>query len=53
MPISAAMGRAEPEMTSPFASLTPVWYGWPLEFFVYLLPFKSYATFSITLENAL
>jgi hypothetical protein len=53
MTISAARGRARPEMTSPFDSLTPICIGWPLEFFVYLSPFKSYSTFSITIENAL
>jgi hypothetical protein len=49
----AAMGRARPEMTSSFDSLTPICYRLPLESFVYLSPFKRYLTFSISTENAL
>jgi hypothetical protein len=51
--ISAVRGRAGQEVTSSFASLTRIWYGWPFEFFVYLSLFKTYATFSIAIENAL
>jgi hypothetical protein len=45
--ISAARGRARPEVKSPFDSLTPIWYRSVLEFFDYLLPVQSYSTFSI------
>jgi hypothetical protein len=45
--ISAAKGRVRPELKSPFALLTPIWYRSVLEFFGYLLPVKSYSTFSI------
>jgi hypothetical protein len=45
--ISAARGRARPEVKSPFDSLTPIWYRSVLEFFDYLLPVESYSTFSI------
>jgi hypothetical protein len=50
MTISAARERARPEMTSPFDSLTPICHSWPLEFFVYLSPFKSYSTFRLPLK---
>jgi hypothetical protein len=43
--ISAARGRARPEVKSPFDSLTPIWYRSVLEFFDYLLPVQSYSTF--------
>jgi hypothetical protein len=43
--ISAARGRVRPEVTSPFDSLTPIWYRSALDFFVYLPPIKSYSTF--------
>jgi hypothetical protein len=45
--ISAARGRARPEVKSPFDCLTPVCYRSVLEFFDYLLPVQSYSTFSI------
>jgi hypothetical protein len=45
--ISAARGRARPEVKSPFDCLTPIWYRSVLEFFDYLLPVQSYSTFSI------
>jgi hypothetical protein len=45
LPKMAARGRARPEVTSPIESLTPTWYRSALEFCVYLLPVKSYATF--------
>jgi hypothetical protein len=43
MTISAARGRARLEMMSPFNYLIQHWHGWPLEFFVYFPPFKSYS----------
>jgi hypothetical protein len=43
--ISSAMGRIRPELKSPFVSLTPIRYTSGLEFFGYLLPFKSYVNF--------
>jgi hypothetical protein len=45
--ISAARGRARPEVKSPFDCLTPIWYRSVLEFFDHLLPVQSYSTFSI------
>jgi hypothetical protein len=39
--------RVRPEENSPFDSLTAIWYRSVLEFFGYLLPVKSYSTFSI------
>jgi hypothetical protein len=39
--ISAARGRARPEVKSPFDSLTPTWYRSILEFFDYLLLSKK------------
>jgi hypothetical protein len=45
--ILAARERVRPEVKSPSASLTPILYRSVLEFFGYLLPVKSYATFSI------
>jgi hypothetical protein len=45
--ISAARGRVRPEVKSPFDSLTRIRYTSALEFFDYLLPVKSYSTFSI------
>jgi hypothetical protein len=51
--ISAARGHAGPKLTSPFDFLTPIYCGRLFEFFVYLSPFKSYSTFSISIENAL
>jgi hypothetical protein len=43
--ISAARGRARPEVKSPFDCLTPIWYRSVLEFFDYLLPVQSYSIF--------
>jgi hypothetical protein len=45
--ISTARGRVRPSEKSPFNSLTPIWYRSVLKFFGYLLPVKSYSTFSI------
>jgi hypothetical protein len=35
-------------MTSPFDSLTPILFRWPLKFFVFVLAFKSSLTCSMT-----
>jgi hypothetical protein len=51
--ISAAKRHVRPEVTSPFDSLTPIWYRSVLEFFVHLSPFSSYSTFWIGMQNAL
>jgi hypothetical protein len=45
--ISATRGRVTPEVISPFDSLTLIRYRQVLEFFVYLLPVKSYSTWNI------
>jgi hypothetical protein len=45
--LSAARRRVRPQVKSLFDSLTPVWYRSVLELFGYLLPVKSYSTFSI------
>jgi hypothetical protein len=45
--ISAARGRVRPEVKSPFDCLTPILYRSVLEFFDYLLPVQSYATFRL------
>jgi hypothetical protein len=37
-------------VTSPIDSLTPIWYKLVLNFCVYLLPIKSYSTFSICIK---
>jgi hypothetical protein len=49
--ISAARGRARPEVKSPFDCLTPIWSRSVLEFFDYLLPVQSYSTFSISMYS--
>jgi hypothetical protein len=41
MTISAARGRARPDVMSQFDLLHPIWYCWPLEFFVYQSPFEK------------
>jgi hypothetical protein len=43
--ISVARGRVRPKVKSPFDSLILTWYRSALEFFGYLLPFKSYSDF--------
>jgi hypothetical protein len=45
--ISVASKRETPEVKSRFDSFTPIWYTSALDFFGYLLPAKSYSTFSI------
>jgi hypothetical protein len=40
-------GRVTPEVKSPFDSLIPIWLRSVVKFFGYLLPIKSYSTFSI------
>jgi hypothetical protein len=51
MTIAAAREPATLIMTSPFDFLTPGDMVRPLEIFVYLSPFKSYLTLSISNEN--
>jgi hypothetical protein len=38
-------GLFEPEVTSPFDSLTLIWFKLAAELFGFLLPFKNYSTF--------
>jgi hypothetical protein len=51
--ISVATGVANPKVRSTFNSLIPLWHRSATEFFVCVLPFKCYLTFSICMQNDL
>jgi hypothetical protein len=46
-------GRVRPQVKSQFDSLALIWYRLAFKFLDYLLPVKSYSTFSICMQNAL